>query len=164
MRRYRWRQLRRLVVWLCRSELLSRFCWWLQSVNNCLCIVKVFDKILFYVHVRCFYHCCITSCTPSRRSSHRTRPMRCTCTTHCLSRLPSVRRWIASTSMSTVVYAPADRKSSPSKQSIMATDGHKSRFKRVDFAHLSQQDGHQLLAALQEDGRSKHVFFATDAF
>ena len=51
-----------------------------------------------------------------------------------------------------------------SQPSNTATNGPSSRYKREDFAHLSQRDGQQLLSALQTDGLDKHVFFATDAF
>ena len=50
------------------------------------------------------------------------------------------------------------------QESSTPTEGQKSRYERKDFAHLSQRSGGQLLAVMHADGRSKHVFFATDAF
>ena len=59
------------------------------------------------------------------------------------------------------MYRPIE----PASAASAAVEGQQSgRYKREDFALLSQQSGQQLLSALQADGRNKHVFFATDAF
>ena len=62
------------------------------------------------------------------------------------------------------MYRPIEAVPASHPDTATESQSQPSRYKREDFAHLSQTDGRQLLSALQADGQNKHVFFATDAF